>query len=286
MAPPVKPAVSPTWGTAIDAGDISTPPNSQLQSGIVKVGIPPIPQKLPYQWFNWLFVYVTQWVTYVNLVLGNTSQYAGGTDQADFGITPNVYVLNITGFPTNANILDGTIVSWMVGFYENGGGNPTGNDNTGDCTIKINGQAGIHILDKYGNTLTQGNDLTYNQNVLMVYNKGLLAWILPNYSASQAPNFLGGADSGAANAYVVPVQGFPTLEGPTPSAQAIKKGTRLAFYPAHNNTGASTLIVNATVSYNIKTKAGANPASGAMIANFMADFIHDGTNWILLNPQA
>lgn len=100
MAPP---GTLPTWGTAIDPGDISTPSGAELASGIIKVGSPAIPQKLPYQWFNWLLYWLCQWNTYFFGVISSyltLSPVALSSNQAAWN--PN------DGFNSFSGVIPGT----------------------------------------------------------------------------------------------------------------------------------------------------------------------------------
>ena len=55
----MPPTNIPVWGSSAAPGDIVEPSSGQIASGIKLVGSPAIPQKLSYQWFNWLMNSIT-----------------------------------------------------------------------------------------------------------------------------------------------------------------------------------------------------------------------------------
>lgn len=276
MAPP---ATLPQWGTAIAGGDIATPSNSEIASGIVKQGSPAIPQKIPYQWFNWLFTWVCAWIGYLSYF-----KAWGGTNTNFDSFAANTYALTITGFPANANINQGTQIEWFVGTNDISG---AGNDNTGPVNITINGGANLKLVDQNGNLLN-GYDLIGGQMVRMTFDNTVNGFYLPGYSTGDAPTFWGGTtDSGGANAYVVTCAGFPLPENA--GFQPIKNGTQVLFYPATNNTTASTIKIHNQAdgaSKSIKQPGGIALTSGMLVANTLASIVWDGGNgyWILTNP--
>lgn len=111
-------------------------------------------------------------------------------------------------------------------------------------------------------------------------NTGAL-WTVDNIQVAQNSNaqrYLNYAtDTGSANAYVI---------APDPSITAYAAGQLVTLKPANANTGASTITVNGLATKNIKLKDGTNPAANAMIATGVYDLMYDGTNFVLMNPEA
>ncbi len=85
------------------------------------------------------------------------------------------------------------------------------------------------------------------------------------------------SDTGAVNAYAVT---------PSPAISAYTAGQIISLKPANANTGACTLNVNALGAKNIKLTSGANPAANAMLTTGEYLLEYDGTNFVLLNPEA
>ena len=81
-------------------------------------------------------------------------------------------------------------------------------------------------------------------------------------------------DSGAANAYVVTLNGTLVF--------TLTAGVQLQVKIGHNNTGACTIAVNGGAAKSIKTQAGSDPSSGALVANGIYLMMYDGTNWQLI----
>ena len=86
----------------------------------------------------------------------------------------------------------------------------------------------------------------------------------------------GGTDSGAADAYVITLTIAPV---------SYQTGAHFRFIPANDNTGASTLNVNALGVKNIKKGDGTeDPAAADIVAGGICEVVYDGTSFILLNP--
>lgn len=83
------------------------------------------------------------------------------------------------------------------------------------------------------------------------------------------------ADTGAANAYVI---------APVPAVSAYAAGLLVIFKPGNANTGASTIAVSGLAAQNIKTPWGTDPGARALTPNAAAILLHDGANFIHLNP--
>lgn len=276
----LPPSTIPTWGTAVAGGDIATPNNSELASGIVKVGSPAIPQKLPYQWFNWLMVWICAWIDYLSY---GTVVY-GGTNTNFNTFAANTYDLTITNFPSNANIAQGCIVEWVAGVNDSTG---AGNDNTGAVNVSINGGANIQVFDQNSNQLV-GYDIVGGRTYQMIFVGSV--FIIPNYLTGVAPSYWGGTtDTGTANANAITCAGFPKVETGA-GFQPIKNGTQVSYYPANNNTTATTITIKGGVAgaaKAIKQPGGSALTSGMLVANTLAVLIWDGGNgyWILTNPS-
>jgi len=83
-------------------------------------------------------------------------------------------------------------------------------------------------------------------------------------------------DTGTANAYAV---------APAPPITAYATGQIVTLKPANNQTGACTIAVNGLTAKNIKTLAGADPASGTLSTTGIYALMYDGTNFVILNPN-
>lgn len=106
-----------------------------------------------------------------------------------------------------------------------------------------------------------------------------------NATANAATPFLGtgalkqlnyATDTGSANAYVV---------DPVPAIAAYTAGHMAIVNPTNANTGTSTLAVSGLSAVTIKMPDGSNLPSGAMLASGVYMLVHNGTNFILLNPS-
>ena len=72
----------------------------------------------------------------------------------------------------------------------------------------------------------------------------------------------------------------------TPALTAYTDGMRITFKADVLNTTACSLNVNALGAKAIKTSAGADPATGTIIANQYVWLLYDGTNFVIQNPPA
>lgn len=88
------------------------------------------------------------------------------------------------------------------------------------------------------------------------------------------PNY-GGADGGGDDDYAV------TITGVTAAA-----GTMITFLANDDNTGACTLNLNAGGAVSIKDQKGDDPADSYIDANSVVVVIFDGTNYVLITPDA
>ena len=82
----------------------------------------------------------------------------------------------------------------------------------------------------------------------------------------------GGADTGAANAYVVSV---------SPYISVLTEGIEIAFKPANTNTTASTLNVNGFGAINLYDRNGSALIAGLVASGNLVTARYDGTNWRL-----
>lgn len=85
-----------------------------------------------------------------------------------------------------------------------------------------------------------------------------------------------GADTGAADAYVVLT--------PSPPVLSYAPGVGISFLAGNSNTGAATINVQGLGVQSIKRADGADLNAGDIIANQMAILEYDGTNFQLINP--
>lgn len=83
-------------------------------------------------------------------------------------------------------------------------------------------------------------------------------------------------DTGTANAYAVAL---------VPAATAYTGGMTVRFKVANANTGASTLNVNGIGAGTIKNESGGDLMPGDLLANQIAELVHDGTNFRLQSPS-
>lgn len=92
----------------------------------------------------------------------------------------------------------------------------------------------------------------------------------------QANEFNYAADTGVASAYVATLAPVPA---------AVGAGFRVDLLIGNSNNSATvTLNANSLGAISVKRIDGTNPMVGDLRAGEIASFIHDGTNWILLNP--
>jgi hypothetical protein len=129
MPLPTKPTADITWGSAIAGGDIAEPPSGTQEAGWQKVGSPLVPQKPPYQWWNYWMNGVWEWimgylvpVTDYLLQKGNQD---GGTDGGvDKSQAVKLTIAGYSGTPAEGDVL------WWVPTYDCQGG---------AATVQING---------------------------------------------------------------------------------------------------------------------------------------------------
>lgn len=82
-------------------------------------------------------------------------------------------------------------------------------------------------------------------------------------------------DTGSANAYAV---------APVPAITAYATGQIVILKPANANTGSSTVAVSGLSTVTIKMPNGSNLPAGALITTHAAILMHDGTNFLYMNP--
>lgn len=127
-----------------------------------------------------------------------------------------------------------------------------------------------------GSNAFSGNaDLGSNQATNVA--AGTTATAAPNIAQIQAGGLLYAADTGAADAYVIAV---------SPAETAYATGQIFHFKAANDNTGASTLKINALVAKDIKTQQGGDPVAGLIDATGVTSVIYDGTNFVFLGPPS
>lgn len=155
------------------------------------------------------------------------------------------------------------------------------NDNTGASTLDYNGGGALAIVDGEGSALQPG-DIVQTNPMELQYDVTNTRWILQNPATqttrkANALINLFDVDAGAADAYVAV----------TDPAPALAAGIRLLLIaPAADSTGgACTMTFNGTADAILVAGGGA-PAATAIQTDCPADLYFDGTNWILLNPQA
>lgn len=87
-------------------------------------------------------------------------------------------------------------------------------------------------------------------------------------------NFYGGADSGAANAYV--------LTFTSPFFTGLQNGNQITWLPGHTNTGASTMNVNGLGVLPITNLDGSALTAGEVVTGQPATIQYQSGNWVLL----
>ena len=92
----------------------------------------------------------------------------------------------------------------------------------------------------------------------------------------QIGDYIYGNDSGSANTYVL------TL---SPALGSLVAGTYVRVLIANTNTGSSTLNINGLGATNITLSNGASLFATAIVAGMIAEFIYNGTNFELQNPN-
>lgn len=151
--------------------------------------------------------------------------------------------------------------------------------NTGASTLNISSVGAVAIVDPYGNALTAGligagmvAEFIHNGTAFVLLNPMNL--VTDNQLQKSAPIFA--ADTGTLNTLVV---------APSPVYQALVLGSRIYVQIGTTNKGATTLNVNSlgAVACRKTTSAGIAPLVGfELIANYIYEFIYDGTHWLLL----
>jgi len=86
----------------------------------------------------------------------------------------------------------------------------------------------------------------------------------------------GGAEAGGDDAYTITVSGVA----------AYTAGMIVTFLATTDNTGACSLDVNSIAATAIKNQAGGDPADSYIDANSFVMVAFDGTNFVLLTPDA
>lgn len=181
----------------------------------------------------------------------------------------------------------------------------TANANSGATTINVSG-LGVKALDKKGTTALVTGDILANALYMVQYDGTEWQLINPSTSAggsgtvgncttanalafysstgtttacfseADATQYLGKADSGVANAYVL------TLTVPL---AALNSFNQVTFTTTHPNTTAATVNVSGLGVKNI-TKNGTGALSGGEIQSGVVYTLQwDGTEWQLLNPS-
>lgn len=72
----------------------------------------------------------------------------------------------------------------------------------------------------------------------------------------------------------------------TPAVSSYTSGLMIHFKPATSNTGTATIDLNSVGSNIIKRKSGSDLSTGDMLVGGIYTLLYDGTNFILLNPEA
>ena len=175
--------------------------------------------------------------------------YAG----VDSGIA-NAYVVNFTA---NFTTLTDGIVLYFI----------PANTSTGPSTINVNGLGVAAIINQNGTALA-ANQIIANQVATIMYKGG--NWLLIQ-GAAQGIVAYGGTDTGATNAYVLPM---------TNQYFSYTAGNVVYFIPSNTSTGASTVNIKGLGVKNIDG-TGVNP--GAIQAGVMAQLIYNGSTFTLIN---
>lgn len=84
------------------------------------------------------------------------------------------------------------------------------------------------------------------------------------------------SDSGSANAAVIT---------PVPAVSSYAAGLTVILKPAASTTGAATLAVSGLDAQDIKLADGTDTVAGSMLAGGVYMLVHDGTDFILCNPE-
>ena len=86
----------------------------------------------------------------------------------------------------------------------------------------------------------------------------------------------GGAEAGGDDDYVLTIAGIT----------AYTAGMIVTFLASDDNTGACTLNINSIGAGDIKNQAGGDPVDSHIDANSFVMVAYDGTNFVLLTPDA
>jgi hypothetical protein len=121
--------------------------------------------------------------------------------------------------------------------------------------------------------VSQG-DVTYKETITQLATLITASSVNPADVQNQAYSYV--ADSGAANAYVGIV---------APAVAAYAAGQRFDLLIANDNTGASTLTINALTAKNILRDDGTALVAGDIVAGMIATFEFNGVSFQLLNPS-
>lgn len=110
---------------------------------------------------------------------------------------------------------------------------------------------------------------------------GNTIWDQVTQGTQTSGSYSGGTTGGSANAQ--------TLAAPTPGGYVLTAGNLVACIAGFTNTGPATLNINATGAANVyrKTAAGAVAlVGGELVANTVALFLYDGTQYELIDATA
>jgi hypothetical protein len=171
----------------------------------------------------------------------------------------NAYVVNFTA---NFTAYTDGIVLYFI----------PSNANTGASTINVNGLGIISIINQNGTSLT-ANELLANQVVTILYKGGSFLLI---QGAQQGLVAWGGTDTGAVNAYVVPL---------TNQYFSYTAGNVLFFIPSNTNTAASTINVKGLGAKSILRPGGGALIGGQILAGALTELVYDGTFFQLIYPN-
>jgi hypothetical protein len=98
-------------------------------------------------------------------------------------------------------------------------------------------------------------------------------WTVDQITQSQLITLYGGVDTGAVNAYILNFNANFT---------SLVDGIIIDWFPAHTNTGPSTLNVNSLGAVNIAYQTGSPITAGAIVVNQACSVIYKGGNWLML----
>lgn len=97
----------------------------------------------------------------------------------------------------------------------------------------------------------------------------------PGSNDPQTSEGVWATDTGTANTYAA---------APSPAYAALGAGSYVRVIIAHDNTAASTLNINGLGAVNILLKTGLSLSGGELKTGMVAEFFHNGTAWVLMNP--